>query len=240
MRKKLIIGNWKMNLNMQEASLYLHKLMEVLKPRRDVEVVVAPTTLTLQSLSLQINRRIARLAAQNCYWRDHGAYTGEVPAAHLRGIADYVLIGHSERRYIFIESDKDIRLKVQAAIRNRLQPILCVGETAQERALGETRDVLADQLTSGLANVTAEELDRIVIAYEPIWAIGTGKSASAEQIEGVLNFIREQTSAPLLYGGSVNTANIGGIVGIKNCDGVLVGTASWDALKFLELIRVVS
>ena len=96
-----------------------------------------------------------------------------MPAAHLRGIADYVLIGHSERRYIFIESDKDIRLKVQAAIRNRLQPILCVGETAQERALGETRDVLADQLTSGLANVTAEELDRVVIAYEPIWAIGT-------------------------------------------------------------------
>ena len=141
MRKKLIIGNWKMNLNMQEASLYLHKLMEVLKPRRDVEVVVSPTTLTLQSLSLQINRRIAKLAAQNCYWRDHGAYTGEVPAAHLRGIADYVLIGHSERRYIFIESDKDIRLKVQAAIRNHLQPILCIGETAQERALGETRDV---------------------------------------------------------------------------------------------------
>ena len=106
MRKKLIIGNWKMNFNMQEASLYLHKLMNTLPSHRDVEVVLAPTILTLQSLSLQINRRIAKLAAQNCYWRDSGAYTGEIPAAHLRGIADYVIIGHSERRYIFIESEK--------------------------------------------------------------------------------------------------------------------------------------
>ena len=213
MRKKLIIGNWKMNLNMQEASLYLHKLMEVLKPRRDVEVVVSPTTLTLQSLSLQINRRIAKLAAQNCYWRDHGAYTGEVPAAHLRGIADYVLIGHSERRYIFIESDKDIRLKVQAAIRNRLQPILCVGETAQERALGETRDVLAAQLTSGLANVTAEELDRVVIAYEPIWAIGTGDNAKPVDVKKATQMIRQHVAhlygkkaaeeVRILYGGSI-------------------------------------
>ena len=148
MRKKLIIGNWKMNFNMHEASLYLHKLMNTLPSHRDIEVVLAPTILTLQSLSLQVNRRIAKLAAQNCYWRDSGAYTGETPVAHLRGIADYVLIGHSERRYIFIESEKDIRLKVQAAIRNRIRPVLCIGETIQERTLGETKDVLADQLTS--------------------------------------------------------------------------------------------
>jgi len=185
MRKKLIIGNWKMNFNMQEASLYLHKLMNTLPSHRDVEVVLAPTILTLQSLSLQINRRIAKLAAQNCYWRDSGAYT----AAHLRGIADYVIIGHSERRYIFIESEKDIRLKVQAAIRNRIHPILCVGETIQEKTLGETKDVLADQLTSGLANVTADELDEVVIAYEPVWAIGTGDSAKAlaiDELDGLL------------------------------------------------------
>ena len=247
MRKKLIIGNWKMNLNMQEASLYLHKLMEVLKPRRDVEVVVAPTTLTLQSLSLQINRRIAKLAAQNCYWRDHGAYTGEVPAAHLRGIADYVLIGHSERRYIFIESDKDIRLKVQAAIRNRLQPILCVGETAQERALGETRDVLADQLTSGLANVTAEELDKVVIAYEPIWAIGTGDNAKPVDVKKATQMIRQHVAhlygkkaaeeVRILYGGSITVDSAADYLAISGLDGLLVGAASLDIHQFTEIIE---
>lgn len=247
MRKKLIIGNWKMNLNMQEASLYLHKLMEVLKPHRDVEVVVSPTTLTLQSLSLQINRRIAKLAAQNCYWRDHGAYTGEVPAAHLRGIADYVLIGHSERRYIFIESDKDIRLKVQAAIRNRLQPILCVGETAQERALGETRDVLADQLTSGLANVTAEELDRVVIAYEPIWAIGTGDNAKPVDVKKATQMIRQHVAhlygkkaaeeVRILYGGSITVDSAADYLAISGLDGLLVGAASLDIHQFTEIIE---
>lgn len=247
MRKKLIIGNWKMNLNMQEASLYLHKLMEVLKPRRDVEVVVSPTTLTLQSLSLQINRRIAKLAAQNCYWRDHGAYTGEVPAAHLRGIADYVLIGHSERRYIFIESDKDIRLKVQAAIRNRLQPILCIGETAQERALGETRDVLADQLTSGLANVTAEELDGVVIAYEPIWAIGTGDNAKPVDVKKATQMIRQHVAhlygkkaaeeVRILYGGSITVDSAADYLAISGLDGLLVGTASLDIHQFTEIIE---
>ena len=247
MRKKLIVGNWKMNLNMQEASLYLHKLMEVLKPRRDVEVVVSPTTLTLQSLSLQINRRIAKLAAQNCYWRDHGAYTGEVPAAHLRGIADYVLIGHSERRYIFIESDKDIRLKVQAAIRNRLQPILCVGETAQERALGETRDVLADQLTSGLANVTAEELDRVVIAYEPIWAIGTGDNAKPVDVKKATQMIRRHVAhlygkkaaeeVRILYGGSITVDSAADYLAISGLDGLLVGAASLDIHQFTEIIE---
>lgn len=247
MRKKLIIGNWKMNLNMQEASLYLHKLMEVLKPRRDVEVVVSPTTLTLQSLSLQINRRIAKLAAQNCYWRDHGAYTGEVPAAHLRGIADYVLIGHSERRYIFIESDKDIRLKVQAAIRNRLQPILCIGETAQERALGETRDVLADQLNSGLANVTAEELDRVVIAYEPIWAIGTGDNAKPVDVKKATQMIRQHVAhlygkkaaeeVRILYGGSITVDSAADYLAISGLDGLLVGAASLDIHQFTEIIE---
>lgn len=247
MRKKLIIGNWKMNLNMQEASLYLHKLMEVLKPRRDVEAVVSPTILTLQSLSLQINRRIAKLAAQNCYWRDHGAYTGEVPAAHLRGIADYVLIGHSERRYIFIESDKDIRLKVQAAIRNHLQPILCIGETAQERALGETRDVLADQLTSGLANVTAEELDRVVIAYEPIWAIGTGDNAKPVDVKKATQMIRQHVAhlygkkaaeeVRILYGGSITVDSAADYLAISGLDGLLVGAASLDIHQFTEIIE---
>jgi len=220
MRKKLIIGNWKMNFNMQEASLYLHKLMNTLPSHRDVEVVLAPTILTLQSLSLQINRRIAKLAAQNCYWRDSGAYTGEIPAAHLRGIADYVIIGHSERRYIFIESEKDIRLKVQAAIRNRIHPILCVGETIQEKTLGETKDVLADQLTSGLANVTADELDEQMIRRHISHLYG---KKAAESVR-------------VVYGGSITSINAADYLAIDELDGLLVGAASLDAYQFKEII----
>lgn len=246
MRKKLIIGNWKMNLNMHEASLYLHKLMEKLPSHRDVETVVAPTTLTLQSLSLQINRRKAKLAAQNCYWRDHGAYTGEVPVAHLTGIADYVLIGHSERRYVFIESEKDIRLKVQAALRNRVQPVLCIGETAHERTLNETRDVLVDQLTSGLANITAEELQKVVIAYEPVWAIGTGDSAKPSYVKEAVKLIRQQIVhlygkkaaevVRIIYGGSVTVNNAAEYLALPGVDGLLVGSISLDAHQFSTIV----
>ena len=170
-----------------------------------------------------------------------------MPAAHLRGIADYVLIGHSERRYIFIESDKDIRLKVQAVIRNRLQPILCIGETAQERALGETRDVLADQLTSGLANVTAEELDRVVIAYEPIWAIGTGDNAKPVDVKKATQMIRQHVAhlygkkaaeeVRILYGGSITVDSAADYLAISGLDGLLVGAASLDIHQFTEIIE---
>lgn len=248
MGKKLIIGNWKMNLNMQEASLYLHKLMEILPSHRDVETVVAPTMLTLQSLSLQVNRRVAKLAAQNCYWRDQGPYTGEVPAAHLRGIVDYVLIGHSERRYLFAESDKDIRAKVQAAIRNRIQPVLCIGETIQERTLGETRDVLHDQLTNGLANVTADELGEIVIAYEPVWAIGTGEFARPADVKAAVRDIRRHVAqlfgkkaaeeVRVIYGGSITVDNAADYLAIAELDGLLMGGTSLKAQQFANIITM--
>ncbi len=247
MSKKLIIGNWKMNFNMHEASLYLHKLMNMLVAHRDVEVVVAPTMLTLQSLSLQVNRRIAKLAAQNCYWRDQGAYTGEVPVAHLRGIADYVLIGHSERRHIFIESEKDIRLKVQAAIRNRIKPVLCIGETINEKTLGETKDVLVDQLVSGLANITAEEMENVIIAYEPVWAIGTGEKARLDDVRQVVQIIRQQITqlygkkaaeqVKVLYGGSIDVDSAADYLRIARLDGLLVGAASIDAHKFTQIVE---
>lgn len=247
MSKKLIIGNWKMNFNMHEASLYLHKLMSMLVAHRDVEVVVAPTMLTLQSLSLQVNRRIAKLAAQNCYWRDQGAYTGEVPVAHLRGIADYVLIGHSERRHIFIESEKDIRLKVQAAIRNRIKPVLCIGETINEKTLGETKDVLVDQLVSGLANITAEEMENIIIAYEPVWAIGTGDKARLDDVRQVVQIIRQQITqlygrkaaeqVKVLYGGSIDVDSAADYLRIAKLDGLLVGAASIDTHKFTQIVE---
>jgi triosephosphate isomerase len=245
--KKLIIGNWKMNLNTHEASLYLHKLAQMVAVRRDVEVVLAPTLLALQSLSLQIDRRQFKLAVQNFYWRDHGAYTGEVSAPQLRGIVDYAIVGHSERRHVFSESDKDTRNKVQAAIRNHIYPVLCIGETASERAAGETHDVLHDQLVGGLANVTSDELEQVIIAYEPVWAIGTGDNALPNDVTKAVTAIRSQikhlygaaaaNSIRILYGGSVKADSAADYLAIDGIDGLLVGGASLDAHAFVDIIK---
>lgn len=245
--KKLIVGNWKMNLNTQEASLYLHQLSKLIKTRRDVEIVLAPTTLTLQSLSLQVNGRQFKLAAQNFYWRDHGAYTGEVSATQLRGIVSYGLVGHSERRHIFNEDDKDMRNKVEAAVRNRIRPILCIGETAWERSSGETHDVLHDQLVGGLANVTSEELEEVVIAYEPVWAIGTGQNAMPDDVTAAIKAIRSQIkhlygakaseSIQVLYGGSVTADSAADYLALPEVDGFVIGGASLDAHAFNEIVK---
>lgn len=245
--KKLIIGNWKMNLNMHEASLYVHQLAKLVKNHRDVEVVLAPTALTLQSLSLQINYRQFKLAAQNFYWRDSGAYTGEISAAQLNGIVQYGLVGHSERRHVFNESDKDIRAKVQAAIRNNLRPVLCIGETAFERSENETAAVLHDQLIGGLANVTSEELKDVIIAYEPVWAIGSGKNALPDDVSQAVRAIRSQIKhlygaksaeeIQVLYGGSVTADSAKAYLDLPDVDGLLVGGASLDAHAFSEIVK---
>jgi len=244
--KTLIVGNWKMNLNTHEASLYLHTLSELIQPHRNVEVVLAPTLLAVQSLSLQINRRQFKLAVQNLYWRDFGAFTGEVSATQLRGVVDYAIIGHSERRHIFHESDKDVRHKIQAAIRNNIKPILCIGETADERAHGETSDILSDQLVSGLANITSEELGEITIAYEPVWAIGTGDNALPRDVESAVKVIRSNLqhlygaaaskTLPILYGGSVKSESAADYLAIDGINGLLVGGASLDAHAFRDIV----
>ena len=173
-----------------------------------------------------------KLGAQNFYPCESGAHTGEIGKAMLDefGVKS-VLIGHSERRELG-ESEGLLRAKFDFAAKAGWQIVYCIGENLSVNEAGRAKEFLAEQLK----NIDLG-YERLLIAYEPVWAIGTGKSASAEQTRDILNFIREQTSAPLLYGGSVNVANIGGIAGIANCDGVLVGTASWDASKFLELIR---
>lgn len=244
--KKLIIGNWKMNLNTHEASLYIHKLSGLIKVHRDVEVVLAPTLLTLQSLSLQVDRRQFKLAVQNFYWRDHGAFTGEVSAPQLRGVVDYAIVGHSERRHVFNETDKDIRNKVQAAIRNDIRPILCIGETATERTNNETTDIINDQLVGGLTNITSEELKRVTIAYEPVWAIGTGNNALPADVDKAVKAIRSQikhlygaTAAEevrVLYGGSVTADSAADYLAIAGIDGLLVGGASLDAHAFNTIV----
>lgn len=244
--KKLIVGNWKMNLTVHEASLYLHQLSDLIKVRRDVEVVLAPTLLALQSLSLQIDRRQFKLAVQNLFWRDSGAYTGEVSAAQLRGIVEYAIIGHSERRHIFNETDKDIRNKVQASIRNDIRPVLCIGETAAERANDETHDTLSDQLIGGLTNVTSEELRQVTIAYEPVWAIGTGNNALPRDVGKAVTAIRSQIKhlygvepsrvVRILYGGSVTADSAADYLAIDGVDGLLVGGASLDGNIFNEIV----
>lgn len=245
--KKLIIGNWKMNLNVHDSSLYLHKLSKGVKIHRNVEVVLAPTLLVLQTLSLQVNLRQFKLAAQNFYWRDHGAYTGEVSATQLRGIVQYGLVGHSERRHVFYESDKDTRAKVQAAIRNGIRPVLCVGETATEKAAGETRDAIHDQLIGGLANITSEELSEVVIAYEPVWAIGTGNNALPTDVIEAVVAIRNQlkhlygakaaSEVQVLYGGSVTADSAADYLAINEVDGLLVGGASLDEKAFSTIVE---
>lgn len=243
--KKLIVGNWKMNLTIHEASVYVHKLAASIPVHRDVEVVIAPTLLALQPISLQLDRRQFKLAVQNFYWRDHGAFTGEVSATQLRGLVDYAIIGHSERRHVFHEHDKDIRSKVQAAIRNDIKPILCIGETAHQKAEGETNAVLHDQLLGGLANITSEEMSRVVIAYEPVWAIGTGNNATPADVKKAIRSIRRQiehlygsaaaAAVSVLYGGSVTAMSASTYLNTEGVDGLLVGGASLKQNEFAAI-----
>lgn len=245
--KKLIIGNWKMNLNVHEASLFLHRLEKQVKVHRNVEAVISPTTLALQTLSLQVNLRQFKLAAQNFYWRDYGAFTGEVSATQLRGIVSYGLVGHSERRHYFHENDKDIRAKVQAAIRNNIIPVVCVGETAGERANSETSDVIRDQLLGALANVTGDEAAEIVVAYEPVWAIGTGDNARPADVASAIRTIRDQLKhlfgarvsqeIKIIYGGSVTSVSAPDYLVLSDLDGLLLGGASLDVKEFSEIIE---
>jgi triosephosphate isomerase len=249
--KIYIVANWKMNFTPGEASLYLHRLSERIKPSRDVQVILAPSTVSLQTLSLQVNRRQFKLAVQNFYWRDFGAYTGEVSAQQLRGVVDYALVGHSERRYTFCESDKDVREKMAAALRNRIMPILCVGETASERADGETDMVIRDQLLGGLSEVVKEDLDKVIVAYEPVWAISSNRNAKLalpEDVEDAIKRVRKHVAEifgkkcaeelPVLYGGSVSCSSAGTYLRIDGVDGLLIGGASLIADEFGDIVRL--
>ncbi len=247
--KTYIVGNWKLNFTVGEASIYLHKLLKSLAIYRDVEVVVAPSTIALQPLSLQIDRHKMKLCAQNAFYRDYGAFTGETSFSQLRGVVDYAIIGHSERRYILGENDKMIQKKVAAALRNKITPILCIGETESERAFGETADVIRDQLIGGLAEVSDDDLDRIIVAYEPVWAISSTKAAkiaSPDEVAEVVKLIRETLKktygkevaekVPVLFGGSVNPSNAGAYLTVPGVNGLLIGGASLILNEFVDII----
>ncbi|HEX5447745.1 MAG TPA: triose-phosphate isomerase [Candidatus Saccharimonadales bacterium] len=247
MRKILIIGNWKMHLDTAQASLLVHRLQERIPIYHDIEVVLAPSLLTLQPISLQIDRRKFRLASQNAYFRDEGSFTGEVSFTMLRDLIHYGIVGHSERRRIFNEDLEMIRDKVASAARNGITPVLCIGETKQEREDGETKQVLHDQLMSALSNLTEDEVAGMVIAYEPVWAIGTETVAKPDQTEEVIDFIRRYVSdvfsekaskgLRVLYGGGVIPEAVHGYLNIKGMDGFLVGHESLNYHDFENIIK---
>ncbi len=243
-KKFLLVANWKMHLNVQQSSLLVHRLQERIRSRRDIEIVLAPSLLALQPLSVQIDRRKFKLAAQNAHFQDEGAYTGEVSFTMLDDIVSYVIVGHSERRLYFNETLEVVRDKVAAAFRNDITPILCIGETQSERKNGETRQVLHDQIVTALSNVTSSEVKEIVIAYEPVWAISTfgGVLAKPTEVQETLDYIRAQVkdlygpsaakALRILYGGSVDNQIVRGYLELDGCDGALVGGASLNYEKF--------
>lgn len=248
MTKTLIVGNWKMHLTVHEGSLLIHRLDKRLRAHRDIEVVLCPGFVALQPLSLEIDHRKFKLGAQNAYAADEGPYTGEVSFTMLRGLVDYAIIGHSDRRYKFGESLELIRDKVAASVRNNITPILCVGETKQERLDGETTQVLHDQVSTALSELTAEEVENVVIAYEPVWAISGGKDYAHHEIptpdligkavKAIRSNIRQlygkavSERVRILYGGSSSASTAAGLLSAPGVNGLLVGGASLNYEEF--------
>ena len=249
MRKPIIAANWKMNMTVAEAEGFLEDFRLEIEDVTAVEIVLAPPFTALARLSgLLGGSQKVRLGAQNFYFEKSGAYTGEISASMLRELfVKYVIIGHSERRAIFGETDALINQKVHAAHASELRPILCVGETLAEREAGQEKQVLETQLRDGLAGVGADQFLDTVIAYEPVWAIGTGKTATAAQAQDAHAHIRSilarladpavADKVRIQYGGSVKPANARELLSQPDIDGALVGGASLDPRGFAEIVK---
>ena len=249
MRKKIIAANWKMNQTIAETESFLSDFRLEVEDVSGVDIVIAPPFTALAKLSeLLGGSQKIRTAAQNMYFERSGAYTGEISAAMLRELyVKYVILGHSERRMIFGETDAIINKKVLAALESELKPILCVGETLEEREAGKEKEIIATQLRGSLANVSSEQLVEIVIAYEPVWAIGTGKTATTEQAQECHAHVREVLAdltdaatadkGRIQYGGSVKPNNAAELLDQPDIDGALVGGASLDPRSFAEIVK---
>ena len=245
-RSKIIIGNWKMHFSLKQATSYASKLAG--KTTHDGLVVgIAPHSLALSSVSEVLSKSQIKIAAQNAFYQDEGGFTGEISMPMLRGIASYVLVGHSERRHILHESNDFVREKNAAAFRSGIIPVFCVGETLVERQHYHTNQVLHDQLSLGLSDLTAEEVAQIIIAYEPVWAIGTGEYADLDDVERAVTKIRAEVtslygavtgaSVSVLYGGSVTKENANAYLRIKGVDGLLVGGSSLSLATFWPIVE---
>lgn len=246
--KPLIVGNWKMNKTVDEAIRLVTELKTQLSGKQDAEIVIAPPYTCLHPLSIAIAGSAIKLAAQNVAEEEYGAYTGEISAPMLLDLdCDYVIIGHSERRTLFAESDQSLSKKVAAALEHEVSPIFCVGETLPEREDGKTFSLIEHQLHGGLQGLSDEDIERVVIAYEPVWAIGTGKSATPEMAQEVHAMIRNwliQTRSKsiasrvrIVYGGSVKPETMAALMAQKDIDGALVGGASLNAESFVKIVQ---
>jgi triosephosphate isomerase len=245
MREWIVAGNWKMHNTIQESVALAKAIVDGVKAIKKGEVVLAPPFTALARVSETIKGSRVALAAQNMYQEDKGAYTGEVSPVMLKDIGcTYVIIGHSERRKYFHEQDKEVNLKVKKTLSAGLKPIMCVGETDEEREKGITQSIVDRQINLGLSGV--EKIDNVVIAYEPVWAIGTGKVATPAQAQEVHKFIRgilkdlydsAANDIRILYGGSVTKDNIGELITMEDIDGALVGGASLKPDGFLGIIQ---
>lgn len=245
-RRPIIAGNWKMYKTVSEAEDYAVKFLEEVKDVTELDIILCAPFTALYPLKNELEESIVHLGAQNMSWADQGAYTGEISAQMLLDAAcTYVILGHSERRELFGETDEEIAKKVQKALAAGLTPILCVGENLNIREVGKAAVKVQGQVSCALAGLSPEELSRIVVAYEPIWAIGTGKTASSKDAQEMCAAIRTTLTGlmgltagkvPILYGGSVKAENIAELMAEPDVDGALVGGASLDPLSFAKLI----
>ena len=246
MRKVIIAGNWKMNKTVSESVEFIEELKKE-ELDKEVECVVCAPFISLERLSIASKNTAIKLGAQNVSQYDNGAYTGEISTSMLKDLnMEYVILGHSERRQYFLETNEVINQKVQKVLSSKMTPILCVGETLEERESGKMNDVIATQIKEGLANLSFEQAKGVVVAYEPIWAIGTGKTATSDQANEMAMFIRKQLrelfqdvaeDISILYGGSVKPNNIKDIMVQTDIDGALVGGAALKVDSFAELVN---
>ena len=248
MRKTVIAGNWKMNKTTTEAIDLANGLKRELYAIEDIEIILCPPFTALDEVAEIVNGSNMTLGAQNMHWEASGAFTGEISGSMLKSLGcQYVILGHSERRQYFFETNEIVNKKTKVALRLGLLPIVCVGENLNERKSGKTFDVIEDHVKNSLSGFTEEDMQKVIIAYEPVWAIGTGNTATPEQAQEVHKFIRTLLAklfssnlaeqVVILYGGSVKPDNTKELMSQEDIDGALVGGASLDVKSFSEIVR---
>ncbi len=247
MKNKIIAGNWKMNNNRVQAEQLITELIPLVKDTKNTVIICVPFTDLCKAVKLTKGTNI-RVGAQNCHWKESGAYTGEIAPSMLTELGvEYVVIGHSERRSYFGETDETVLMRTKAALAAGLKPIVCIGETLDERNGGKMEEVLRRQVLEGFKDITEDELKNIIVAYEPVWAIGTGVTATDEQANDAIAYVRSVFASKygnqaadalyIQYGGSMNDKNAAGLLNMSQIDGGLIGGASLVASKFAAVVN---
>ncbi len=248
MRKPIMAGNWKMNMTVAEALDLTRQIYRLVGDSTAVEMLLCPPSVCLHPLKALTSDMPISLGAQNCHWQDSGAFTGEISPPMLRGLVDYVILGHSERRQLFGETDETVNKKTHAALAHQLTPIVCVGESLEQNERGETSSTITSQVRAALDGLNGEQVQSLVIAYEPIWAIGTGRAATAQTAGDICGLVRAilrevhraavADTTRVLYGGSTKPDNIGSIMQQPDIDGALIGGASLEAHSYADMVKI--